>query len=208
MDDIQEKVIDILQNNKDVLSDRGKLKGLLADILTDDKMHQNILLNAYDDDFISKMNNSSDKTLTALRFIKELVNNYGISDENAKWSIEVWCSALGYEEIAQAISSFMNNSINSYRPSIPSQSEYIIGEGVYCAGIDFPYGKICLVAVWEENKKHNNIYYEIDSNPHGFRAQNQSFKDKTYIDIKEGEYLFTKCVVGDGPQKIIISPVA
>ncbi|MCR5421560.1 MAG: hypothetical protein K6E98_11175 [Lachnospiraceae bacterium] len=102
MDDIQLKVIDAIHTHKELVNDRVKFKGMLADYLIDDKIHVNVLMNAYDEKFPIKIRNAADKTLVAIQYIKILSENYGISEINAKWSISTWCAVLGFDAVVES----------------------------------------------------------------------------------------------------------
>lgn len=202
MDEKQSRIVDVLLQHKDCLNERSKLKGILADCLPDDKMHQNLVLYAYDEDFYTDINQANEKALVALQFIKVLEESYGISAQNAKWSIEVWCAVLGFNEIVDAFSSIStledndNKSKEEVKNAFDESKEYVIGVGLYCAGIDFPAGRIVLKAKW--GKKKGDIEFGIKSTPNIVRAnddnneQKGKFVDQVYIDIAEGKFIKTE----------------
>lgn len=193
MDSIQVKVIEAIELHKDCIYDRNKLKGILSDYLMDDRIHINILLNAFDEGFLSKIVVASDRTLTAIRFIKTLVDNYGISEEKAKWSIETWCACAGYEDITEALSALGNFGKNDSSKKTTSNMgldesvEYDLGLGTYCAGVDFPAGNVSLTAMWKKGEK-DVIKYGIGNTP-DIKKKTEEFTDKTYIRIENGSFI-------------------
>ena len=195
MDDIQIKAVNAIKEHMNCLSGRNTLKGILADYLLDDKMHINLILNAYDDEFHLRIQNSEEKSLTALQFIKILVDDYGISEKNAKWSVEVWCAVLGYQEIAEAFSFFNVHSDASGDSKknnvlLDEAKSYDLGLGVFCAGIDFPSGRIALSAKWAKGEK-NQIEYAIGDTP-DIKKTTDMFTDKLYVEIEEGQFLLLR----------------
>ena len=210
MDDIQLKVVDAIHTHKDLVNDRVKFKGMLADYLIDDKIHLNVLMNAYDEKFPIKIKNAADKTLVAIRYIKILSENYGITGEYARWSIVTWCAVLGYNDVADAIMSVSVQN-NSDKKTIKSlDEEYEIGLGIYCAGIDFPAGEISISVKWSYSKAV--ILYGVGSDVDHLIAR-RTFVDRTYLTVNEGEYILLMIDKDDYPdaeqdwvEEIIVRP--
>ena len=101
-----------------------------------------------------------------------------------------WIAVLGYGDEAIAVQemSFSENSENHEKRSWDDEKECIIGVGIYCAGIDFPAGTIALQSKWNDGSEKNVILYGISSNPNNLEWT-ESFVDKTYLSIKEGDFL-------------------
>ena len=79
------------------LNDRQRLKALLSDCLAGNKLQLNILLNAYDNGLIEKLQHNatvSDKSLFLQGLVQSLTGDYGISEKAALWAIETWCIIL------------------------------------------------------------------------------------------------------------------
>lgn len=184
MDDAQKNVVTLLKENPDGLQSRSRFRSLLLDYLPNDKMHQNLLLSAYDEDIVQSLSAGSDKTLAALRLIKVLQDNYGITAEASMWTIKTYCYLLNLGEIADAIGSISpNNAPTPVKKTAPQQSTLRLG--VYKAGVDFPAGELSIQVT---KKTRLGIYYGISKNPNRIEANN-SFMDKAYIRIDEGQYL-------------------
>lgn len=88
--------INVFKQYPDCLSTRTKLRGILADFFPTEKVKINLILNAYDEgivDGIKKANDLNDVVFN--RWKKIVIDNYGISEENADWVIDYWFSEYG-----------------------------------------------------------------------------------------------------------------
>lgn len=146
------------------------------------------MLNAYDEDIENRLNTSSDKTLTALQFIKILKDDYGMTEDNDFWSIETWCYIIGYDEIADAMRNISPS--NKPMPAAPMNlpTKLALSCGMYLSGVDFPSGEIKLSAT--SNKKEQ-IYYAIlkkGSNSNEI-ITNGFFNSQVILYLKDGQRL-------------------
>ena len=91
MDQIQQSLCDMTKRKPVCLTDRTILRSALADYLPSNKLKQNLLLNAFDNDVVQTLRKGSDVTLSALNCISQLENDYGVTKDAAFWSIQTWC---------------------------------------------------------------------------------------------------------------------
>jgi len=86
----------MLGRYSDAVSDRRKFIGLMKDIFPDQPMQAN-LVNTVFDLGIAKEIISIDhiSNAFAFRFVKRLVDEFGISRLNADWAVSVWCVCFG-----------------------------------------------------------------------------------------------------------------
>lgn len=196
MDNIQSQLKTIKSTIPDCTASRQRLKSILSDYIPSEKQKINSLLNAYDEDIENRLCGSSDKTLTALQFIKILKDDYGLTDGNAFWSIETWCYILGYDEISEAIKNiYPQNVSNQQSTQTPKQANssgqsITLFHGIYLAGSDFSSGEIKLKAT-KPLKKNEEIYYAIlrkGSNSNEI-ITNGFFKSQVILNIKDGQRL-------------------
>jgi len=134
---------------------------------------------------------SSDRTLTALNIVKQLTENYGITNDAAIWSVASWCYLLSFNQIGDALGSFEVSSVNEAEKTnngVVAES-VVLGLGTYKAGIDFPYGELSLVV---KEKTRLGINYGISDSPNEVE-DDYHFMDKTYIKIEKGQYLKLSC---------------
>lgn len=188
MDQVQQSLCDMKKQKPACLTDRNILRSALADYLPSNKLKQNLLLNAFDNDVVQSLRKGSDVTLSALNCISQLENDYGVTKDAAFWSIQTWCYLLGLDAVADALIVLQPQNqapIQNPNVNVPSGKEYKIGLGVYRAGTDFPYGDI---SVQITTKPEYKIYYGVGKNPNRINT-NQDFMDKMYVHIEEGQFL-------------------
>jgi len=99
MDGIQTKLIEMKTAHPQCTTNRQKLKSLLADYIPSNRREINLLLSAYDEDFQIKLASQQDKTLFAIHFIKQLRDDYGMTEDAALWTVESWCYLLEMNEL-------------------------------------------------------------------------------------------------------------
>lgn len=189
MDQIQQSLCDMKKQKPACLTDRNILRAALADYLPNNKLKQNLILNAFDNDVVQTLRKGPDVTLSALNCISQLENDYGITKDAAFWSIQTWCYLLGLDNVADALVVLQpaEQSANGQttNTSAPAGREYKIGLGVYRAGTDFPAGEI---SVQITTKPKLSVFYGVGKNPKRIN-DDESFMDKMYVRVEEGSYL-------------------
>ena len=189
MDDIQLKLIKMVKERPECLDDRKQLRAHLLDYLPQNKLQQNLILNAYDEEIVQKLNFSLDTTLHALRMTKTLSDGYGLTKDAATWSVVTWCYMLVLTEIADIInSSVVSAGISEHAPQKarekPLERQKLRGNMMYIAGTECPYGNVRLEAIgdgkiwWELYKLGSNDCSEISS-----------FNSQAYITVPKGMLL-------------------
>ncbi len=106
MDDVQKKIAKALKGNKECLTDHLRLKGVLADVIPGDRIHTNLIMNAYDERIFDRFF-EEDLNLSLGKFVTHLENIYGISDANARWSVATWCYVFSRNAVAEYLMSQM-----------------------------------------------------------------------------------------------------
>ena len=203
MDNMQIALSQMIHNNQECIINRQTLKAVLMDVLPGKKLEINLILNAYDEGIVEKLQNSSDTTLTALRLIRVLSDEYGLTNNASKWAVVSWCYILGLSEIAKALEEFAveDNTINS-NPTILNKR--IIGIGTYKAGFDFKPGDITLKHITKDLQSPGMIkgvtilrgkpidcYINSSSAIKGAKKI-CSFTDSCHLEIEDGQYLIIK----------------
>ena len=184
------------------------MKSLLADSIPLNKREINLLLSAYDEEFHKKLAAQQDKALFAIRSIKQLRDDYGMTEDAAFWTVESWCYLLGMDEIALAINEIKPSQPASQRQHLDAQQQeplqaVELGLGIYKAGVDFPSGEISLQLV---KKSKLGINYGISKNPNRIQTD-RDFRDKTYINIEDGQYLKLYCYETDAQYTIKLTKI-
>lgn len=187
MDQIQQSLCDMTKRKPACLTDRTILRSALADYLPSNKLKQNLLLNAFDNDVVQSLRKGSDVTLSALNCISQLENDYGITKDVAFWSIQTWCYLLGLDTVADALVVLqpINKPNTTHQPVNVRAQEVTVGFGVYRAGTDFPAGDI---SVQITSKPKYKVYYGVGKNPNRINAD-QSFMDKIYVHLDDGQFI-------------------
>lgn len=93
----------LLTSYRDAISIRSRFSGLVKDFFPGQQMQVNLILAAYDlglaqeIEAVRAINNAF-----AYRFVKRLVEEYGISRANADWVVSVWCVCYGQHILGKA----------------------------------------------------------------------------------------------------------
>ena len=86
----------MLSRYKDAISDKKRFTGLIKDFFPSDLKTVNTLLMAYDLGIAQEIKDSSNITnVLAYKYVKQLVDNYGLSRVNADWIVSIWCVCYG-----------------------------------------------------------------------------------------------------------------
>jgi len=210
MDEQKMRIVAMVKKHPDSLTSRNRMKALLEKYFPDDKLCVNLILYAFDEDIPGKLTASGqDVSLEALRVKKTLETDYGVTEGLAAWAVSTWCTMLGMNELADliTITQLKDNETAVAIPAVSAASaapppkstkkqvvltvtdEYIIGEGIHRAGVDFPAGDVS-IQVREETIQF--ITYGISDNPMKLRDceyEEFDFKNRTYLRIKPGDYL-------------------
>ena len=193
MDDIQKLLVKMIDEQPSCINDRKQLKAVLSDYLPQNKLQQNLILNAYDEDIVNRLKPSSDVTLHALQMVKILSDGYGLTNDAAMWSVISWCQILKFGEVADAIEhSFQsppNASPQANNNQIKPTNTTVLGCAVYKAGVDLPIGELRLKV---DPTAKVNVYYGISKNPNRLDTD-KSFSDQTYIILQDGYFLLIEC---------------
>ncbi|MCM1047474.1 MAG: leucine-rich repeat domain-containing protein [Clostridiales bacterium] len=85
----------IINDYPDALSDRKRLQALLLDCFPQDKLKRNTLMMVFDDGIVAQMQQMKEIDKTTLnRFVKSIVQGYGIRMEHARNVVAAWAKAL------------------------------------------------------------------------------------------------------------------
>ena len=78
------------------LDDRKKFTALVKDLFPDQAKNVNLLLMAYNMGIAQDIQSASHINNTfAFRYVKQLMDDFGMSRVNADWIVSVWCSCYG-----------------------------------------------------------------------------------------------------------------
>lgn len=104
----------IIRGTPDVLNNKRKLKSVLMDCMHDKTKERNLLVLTVDYGIVEEIYSKiSFGAFDADAFVRVLVNDYGLSQENAVYSITVW---------SEVIHSFL------YKPHTESKEEHVLNQ--------------------------------------------------------------------------------
>lgn len=86
----------MLRTYGDSIDDKKRFLGTIADLFPNDKKNLNLMIFAYNIGIAQEIQKVPKITNAfAYRFVKQLVDDYGLSRANADWVISVWCVCYG-----------------------------------------------------------------------------------------------------------------
>ena len=86
----------MLRQHQASLDDRKKFTALVKDLFPDQAKNVNLLLMAYNMGIAQDIQTASHINNTfAFRYVKQLMDDFGMSRVNADWIVSVWCSCYG-----------------------------------------------------------------------------------------------------------------
>ena len=92
----EDNFIDMLQKYPDAVNDKKKFIGLLKDYFPEHQMQVNLISNLFAMGIAEDIQNTASiSNAFAFRFVKSMVDNYGVSRMNADWAVSVWCVGYG-----------------------------------------------------------------------------------------------------------------
>ena len=93
----------MLRKHQASLDDRKKFTALVKDLFPDQAKNVNLLLMAYNMGIAQDIQTASYINNTfAFRYVKQLMDDFGISRVNADWIVSVWCACYGGEVLGKA----------------------------------------------------------------------------------------------------------
>lgn len=193
MDKIQQSLCDMKKQKPACLMNRNILRKVLADYLPNDKLKQNLLLNAFDIDVVKGLSNSTEKTLTALNFVSQIEDGFGIQKDSTIWAIGTWCHLLDLNDIADVSAIQIQNTPltlrNTQQTSSGQLHEMDVDKGIYFAGIDFPEGEAKLTSLYKNQSKE--IYFAIleKGSSNNKMITNGFFKTHAWLTVQKGQRL-------------------
>ena len=192
MDNIQKALVQMISDQPLCINDRKQLKAVLSDYIPQNKLQQNLILDAYDEDIVNRLQASSDATLHSLQMVKILEDGYGLTKDAAIWAVVTWCKMLNCIEIAEVIEKTITTPpVLLDSSSSSSQKNAVLklplGHGMYKAGVDFPAGEIKIESARKKNS--SDIYYAIIQKSSNDIVINGFFKTQFYLTISDGQRL-------------------
>lgn len=88
----QDEFEELLMHYPDSLDDKRRFIGLLKDFLPDHPMQRNLIGTVFSLGIVPEIQNIPViNNAFAFRFVKQLMEDYGVSRANADWAVSIWC---------------------------------------------------------------------------------------------------------------------
>ena len=92
----EDSFIQMFQQYPEAVTDKKKFIGLMKDFFPEQPMQVNLINTAYELGISEELNKTNHiNNAFAFRFVKRLLDEYGVSRVNADWAISVWCVCYG-----------------------------------------------------------------------------------------------------------------
>lgn len=165
----------LLKNYSDAIGTRSRFSGLVKDFFPGQQMQVNLILSAYDLGIAQELENvKSINNAFAYRFVKRLIDEYGISRLNADWVISVWCVCYGQNVLGKSCEVKLNSGKKESTPVIAEEKR---GSSQY--GDLFSYEKSSYgdgLAVTSFNSDSKMIIFQ------------NTCKNQPVVEIKDGAF--------------------
>jgi len=92
----EDSFADMLRQYPEAVTEKKRFFGLMKDYFPGQQMQINLINTTFDLGIVDELAKTSQITNTfAFRFVKRLVDEYGVSRINADWAVSVWCVCYG-----------------------------------------------------------------------------------------------------------------
>lgn len=90
----------LLKQYSDAVDDKKRFSSMVKDIFPEQAKHVNLLLMAYNLGIAQELQKINDiNNSFAFRYVKMLMDNFGLSRVNADWIVSVWCVCYGQKTL-------------------------------------------------------------------------------------------------------------
>lgn len=126
----EDSFIQMLQRYPEAVSDKKKFVALMKDYFPEQQMQINLINTAYDLGIVEELKKTGHITNAfAFRFVKRMLEEYGVSRANADWAISVWCVCYGKQSLNKPCDIEISKTKSGSGPAIhdeqsPSGKQY------------------------------------------------------------------------------------
>ena len=109
----------LLRDYPDAVNDKRKFMGLLKDFFPDKQMQTNLLSTVFSLGIVSDIQSVAVvNNAFAYRYVKRMVDEYGVSRLNADWAVSVWCVCYGQNTLHKRCEIKISQAKSGAAPSI------------------------------------------------------------------------------------------
>ena len=92
----EDSFLDMLRQYPNAVAEKKKFCGLMKDFFPGQQMQVHLINTTYELGIVEELTKAPQITNAfAFRFVKRLVDEYGVSRINADWAVSVWCVCYG-----------------------------------------------------------------------------------------------------------------
>lgn len=114
----------LLTNYRDAVGIRSRFSGLIKDFFPGQQKQVNLILVAYDIGIAGELETvKAINNAFAYRFVKRLVEEYGVSRVNADWVVSVWCVCFGQHILHKPCDIKISTGKRGATPAINEEKE-------------------------------------------------------------------------------------
>lgn len=113
----------LLTTYTDSVNDKKKFAGLLKDFFPENPMQINLINTVYSLGIASDIQSATQiNNAFAYRYVKRLVDEFGISRLNADWAVSVWCVCYGQNTLRKKCDIIISQAKSGAAPAIVEES--------------------------------------------------------------------------------------
>jgi len=118
----EDSFVELLRQYPDSLADRKRFVGLMKDFFPGQQRQINLIITTYDLGIVEEINKTTQITNAfAFRFVKRLVDEYGVSRINADWAVSVWCVCYGNQILKKSCEITISKAKTGPAPAIRNE---------------------------------------------------------------------------------------
>lgn len=118
----EDSFIQMLRSYSDAVDDKKRFVGLMKDFFPGQAMQVNLINTVYDLEIVKEIKNTAViNNAFAFRFVKRLLDEYGISRLNADWAVSVWCVCYGQYTLSKPCEIKISKAKQGEAPAIKEE---------------------------------------------------------------------------------------
>lgn len=118
----QNKFEQLLKDYPDAVSDKRKFMGLLKDYFPDRQMQVNLINTVHALGIVQDIQGSSQiNNAFAYRYVKRMVDEFGVSRLNADWAVSIWCVCYGQNTLGKRCDIKISQAKSAAAPAIAEE---------------------------------------------------------------------------------------
>jgi len=122
---VEQDFMNLLRDYPGIINEKKKFTGLIKDMLPGQPLQVNLLLSLFDIGIHTEIAAITSITNTfAFRFVKQLVDEHGVSRLNADWAVSIWCVCYGKNILSKPCEIKISTAKSGGRPAIIEEQQY------------------------------------------------------------------------------------